>query len=445
MLRKLRAKFVALLMAAVAVVMTVLFAAICAISWQQGTAELNDALGDVLEMVTEHIGEPDTDGDFIGDGEREGRRGRELGRHRDERDLFDRSGPVAIYLFRDGALTALSSSGAHVSDEALARAAAVLPEGRDAEGLLDDFDLVWREEVASGGAYVAFAEADFLPAWRRLVLVLALVELAALAAFFAIALAFSRWALRPVERAWAQQRQFVGDAAHDLKTPLTVILANSSILLEEPSMAEPDREKWLRSTQSEARGMQTLVENMLATMGEDRGEEDAAKTSAADETACASVTDFSRVVQHELLQFESVAFERGLALEGTVEEGLSAAMDAEDARRLVDVLLDNACKYADGGSVIRVILEAAPPTRRNEPAGMRLAVANAGDTIAPADLPHLFDRFYRADAARTSQAGHGLGLSIAKTLVEAAGGAISAQSEDGETVFVVELPGVRSS
>lgn len=441
MLRKLRIKFVALLMAAVAVVMTVLFAAICAISWQQSTAELNDALGDVLEMVTEHIGEPDGDGDFIGDGEREGRRGRELGRHRDERDLFDRSGPVAIYLFRDGAFTALSSSGAQVSDEALARAAAALPEGRDAEGLLDDFDLAWREEVSSGSAYVAFAEADFLPAWRRLVLVLALVELAALAAFFAIALLFSRWALRPVERAWAQQRQFVGDAAHDLKTPLAVILANSSILLEEPSMAEPDREKWLRSTQSEARGMQALVENMLATMGE----EDAAGAPDADEAARTSAVDFSRVVQHGVLQFESVAFERGLALEGAVEEGISVAMGADDARRLVDVLLDNACKYADAGSVVRVSLEAVPPDRRNAPAGVRLAVANAGETIAPEDLPRLFDRFYRADAARTSQAGHGLGLSIAKALVEAAGGTISAQSEGGETTFFVELPRVESS
>lgn len=429
MLKKLRIKFVILLMAAVAVVMTALFAAICAISWQQSASELNDALGDVLEEVAEYADASDAADSFLYDGAREGRRGRELGRHRDERDLFDRSGPVAIYLYENGSFTPLPSYGVQVGAEALAQAAAAIPEGRDAEGLLDEFDLAWREEVASGRSYVAFAEADFLSPWRRLVLVLALVELAALAVFFVVALLFSRWALRPVERAWAQQRQFVGDAAHDLKTPLTVILANSSILLDEPAMAAPDREKWLRSTQSEARDMQALVEGMLATMGE--GE--AAAPSASD-------VDFSRLVQHELLQFESVAYERGLSFEETVQEGLFVPMGTDDARRLVDVLLDNACKYADQGSVVRVVLEAAPPAKRASSAAVRLTVANAADAIAPEDLPRLFDRFYRADAARTSRAGHGLGLSIAKTLVEAAGGTIAAQSENRTTAFIVELP-----
>lgn len=306
MLKKLRVKFVVLLMAAVAVVMTALFAAICAISWQQSVGELNDALGDVLEEVAECADASDATDSFLYDGAREGRRGRELGRHRDEQDLFERSGPVAIYLYENGVFTPLSFYGVQVGAEALVQAAAAIPEGRDAEGLLDEFDLAWREEVAVA--------------------------------------------------------------------PLT------------------------------------------------------------------SDVDFSRVVQHELLQFESVAYERGLRFEEAVQEGLFVSMSTDDARRLVDVLLDNACKYADRGSVVRVALEAAPPAKRASSAVVRLTVANTGDAAAPEDLPRLFDRFYRADAARTSHEGHGLGLSIAKTLVEAAGGTIAARSEARETTFTVELP-----
>lgn len=475
MLRKLRIKFVALIMAAVAVVMTTLFAAICAISWQQGLGEVSETLDGVLGAVVERADAAELAEGFFGDDDFGDRRGREIGRHRNERDFLSESGPVAIYLYEDGSFTALSRSGVRVSADALARAASVVPEGQDAEGLLDDFDLAYREEVAGDRSYVAFAEADFLPAWRRLVFVLVLVELAALAAFFGIALLLSRWALRPVERAWSQQRQFVEDAAHDLKTPLTVILANSSILLDEPAMAAPEREKWVRSTQSEARDMRDLVENMLATMGEDEGATPQAGAPAAPSAECAPAADaggsdagalpsgsgdvdsalegaggeragaprcadLSRVVQHEMLQFESVAYERGLRLEGSIGEGLFVAMGRDDARRVVDVLLDNACKYADEGGAVRVAVEAASSLWRGPTAAVRLTVANTGDAVAAEDLPRLFDRFYRADVARTSQAGHGLGLSIAKALVEGAGGTISAQSENGQTTFTVDLP-----
>lgn len=479
MLRKLRIKFVALIMAAVAVVMTALFAAICAISWQQGLSEVNETLDDVLEAVVERADASEAVEGLFGDDGPGDRRGREIGHHRNERDLLSWGGPVAVYLYEDGAFTALSRSGVRVSADALTRAASVLPEGQDAEGLLDDFDLAYREEAAGDRSYVAFAEADFLPAWRRLVFVLVLVELVALAAFFGIALLLSRWALRPVERAWSQQRQFVENAAHDLKTPLTVILANSSILLDEPSMAASEREKWVRSTQSEARDMRDLVENMLATMGEGEGSPPRAGAAAAlsaerapaadanssdvgplpsgagdadsvlEEVGSAvggewgsapRCADLSRVVQHEMLQFESVAYERGLRLEGTIAEGLFVAMGGDDARRVVDVLLDNACKYADEGSAVRITVEAAPSTWRGLSAAVRLTVANTGDAVAAEDLPRLFDRFYRADAARTSQAGHGLGLSIAKALVEQAGGTISAQSEGKLTTFTVDLP-----
>lgn len=462
MLRKLRIKFVAIIMAAVTLILTAVFAAICVINWQQNTAELDEALAAALDSVAERV-ERSGDPHDRGPGGKDGWNG-EIGRHLNDRDVFYRSGPLVVYLYEGGKFTLVSRSSVRVSDAALARAAELLPATGEASGLLDEYELAWCEEEIGGSTFVAFTEAGFLSDWRRLVLVLVLVEAATLAVFFGVAWAFSRWALRPVERAWNQQRQFVGDAAHDLKTPLTVILANSSILLDEPAMEPPEREKWIRSTQTEAEGMRALVEDMLLTMGgEDEanvakrppqesspggeGEgavgEDAGETAgaAADSAVAAepSGADLSRIVQHEMLQFESVAYERRLTLDGDVREGLHVALTPADARRLVGVLLDNACKYANEGGSVNVGLEESEASARGGRTAV-LTVSNTGDPIPAEDLPHLFDRFYRADAARTSRQGHGLGLSIAKALVEAAGGSIAAASNEGLVTFTVVLP-----
>lgn len=143
-----------------------------------------------------------------------------------------------------------------------------------------------------------------------------MVEVAALAVFLVISLFFSRWALRPVARAWTQQRRFVADASHDLKTPLTVILANTSIALEHPERSVASQSQWLESTQHEAEAMQGLVGDLLTLAKMD--EEEAAAQSGAARPALEEV-DLSDVIEGEVLQFESVAFERGVKLESQVE------------------------------------------------------------------------------------------------------------------------------
>ena len=149
--------------------------------------------------------------------------------------------------------------------------------------------------------------------------------------------------------------------------------------------------------------------------------------------------DLTDLVEGGLLQFESVAFERNVSLASDIDRDVSVTGDASRLRRLVTTLLDNACKYVEEGGRIAVTLRQT--ARRIE-----LHVHNTGTVIAEEDLPHVFDRFYRADKARTrSEGSYGLGLAIAREITEEHGGTITATSDETNgTTFTVTLP-LRSS
>ena len=166
--------------------------------------------------------------------------------------------------------------------------------------------------------------------------------------------------------------------------------------------------------------MQQLVSDLLLLAQLDAGKD--AQGGTLNGSEAFALLDFSDVVEAELLQFESVAFERGVQLGGTVEQQIQVRGDASRLHRLMATLLDNACKYADNGGTVTVTLECAGRAAQ-------LAVHNTGPAIAPDDLPHVFDRFYRADKARTrDEGGYGLGLAIAQEIAEEHGGTISATS-----------------
>ena len=134
--------------------------------------------------------------------------------------------------------------------------------------------------------------------------------------------------------------------------------------------------------------------------------------------------DLTDLVEGELLQFESVAFERKVELRSQLEPGVAVCGNAPLLRKLAGTLLDNACKYADEGGSVDTEL-------RHTARQVELAVRNTGSAIAPEDLPHVFDRFYRADKARTcDDSGHGLGLAIARAIAEEHGGTLSAESDE---------------
>lgn len=245
---------------------------------------------------------------------------------------------------------------------------------------------------------------------------------AAFLGFLAVSTALSRWAVSPVERAWEQQRQFVADASHELKTPLTVILTNAELLREAP----PDQAgRFAGNILSMARQMRSLVESLL----------ELARAEAAPSRE--EIVDLSALTAEALLPFEPSFFERGLTLESQVEEGVRVRGAAGQLRQVLDILLDNAQKYAAPGGTVTVSLCRSGRS-------CVLSVSNPGEPLSAQERQDVFKRFYRADPVRGREDGsYGLGLPIARSIAVRLGGKIWAESGDGGNTFRVRLPACR--
>ena len=297
-------------------------------------------------------------------------------------------------------------------------------EQNQTEGTVEDYHL--RYLVEDNGLYRKLAFVDMSMEQATLARVIRsylVIALAALLVLLGIAAAASRWVTRPVERAWRQQRQFLSDASHELKTPLTVILSNAELLEGAALPEKPAR--WSGNIRCEAEQMRTLVEQMLTLARADNGVRPAAMEPV----------NFSDVATECVLSFEPVAFEAGKPLEDHVAEDVTVTGDRDRLRHLISILLDNAVKYGAPGGTITLTLER---TERQA----RLTVANPGDPIPPEHLPHLFERFYRADSSRGEQTGFGLGLSIADTIAREHKGSLRAESDAVSTRFIFTLPSV---
>ena len=297
-------------------------------------------------------------------------------------------------------------------------------EQNQTEGTVEDYHL--RYLVEDNGLYRKLAFVDMSMEQATLARVIRsylVIALAALLVLLGIAAAASRWVTQPVERAWRQQRQFLSDASHELKTPLTVILSNAELLEGAALPEKPAR--WSGNIRCEAEQMRTLVEQMLTLARADNGVRPAAMEPV----------NFSDVATECVLSFEPVAFEAGKPLEDHVAEDVTVTGDRDRLRHLISILLDNAVKYGAPGGTITLTLER---TERQA----RLTVANPGDPIPPEHLPHLFERFYRADSSRGEQSGFGLGLSIADTIAREHKGSLRAESDAVSTRFIFTLPSV---
>lgn len=415
MIRRLRRKFILINLLLVGVVLTVVFVLLVASNARRYADQSQAAMRMALSWREDEnprfeIGAPPPDHNPSDEGSR-----------------FTMV-PVFVVTVEDGIVTSINDGGqVEVSRETAELAAAeALASGAD-HGTLRTLNLRFQLETRPDGTVrVAFADQSWeSSSLRTLILNCLLVWALAMAAFFFVGLFLSSLALRPVETAWKQQRQFVADASHELKTPLTVILANTGIVLAHPSDTVAVQSKWLEYTQEEARQMKGLVEDLLFL----------AKSDAARQEFQTAQVDLSELVQGCLLPFEPVAFEAGVRLDAQVDPDLMLTGDEAQLRRLVRILLDNGVKYAGAEGAVSLTL-----TRQQDK--LRLTVRNTGTPIPPEHLPHLFERFYRADAARNrAQGGYGLGLAIAKAIVEHHRGRISVSSSaESGTVFTVLLP-----
>ena len=245
----------------------------------------------------------------------------------------------------------------------------------------------------------------------------------ALIGFFLVSLFLSRWALKPVETAWYQQRRFIADASHELKTPLTVILANAGILKTNPDHTVQEEMGWIESTEQEAKRMKKLVDELLFL----------AKSDDAIPSVPYQTINLSDITLNTALTFESMAFEHDISLEtDNIAPDVRILGDESRIKQLLGILLDNAVKYADRNDLVTVSLE----IRQSRAV---LGVHNTGSFIPEKNRAHIFDRFYREDQSRSKE-GYGLGLSIAKSIAESHKGKIAVDSDEKGTLFFIAFP-----
>ena len=336
---------------------------------------------------------------------------------------------VVVELSPDGTPIDLGDSVLAIPQDTLDDVVSEIMAAGSDEGECASYPISWKRARMPWGWRVALVDTYSRDAaLRTQALNQIVIFVVSMGALFVVSYLLSGWALRPVARAWEQQRRFVSDASHELKTPLAVILANVQIL-ERESGVDESAQHWVASTREEATHMKQLVDDLLTLA---RADESNDAPSPADARAVEEV-DLTDLVSGCCLEFDAVAFERGCKIQTSLLPQVRAQVRPEDYRRVVRTLLDNATKYAREGTTVRVALG-------REGKRSRLAVGNCGETISPEELEHLFDRFYRTDRARerTGEGGFGLGLAIAKSLVESAGGTIRATSTERDgTIFVV--------
>lgn len=235
---------------------------------------------------------------------------------------------------------------------------------------------------------------------------------------------FANRSIRPVQEAFDKQKQFIADASHELKTPLAVIQTNTDVLLANPDDTIRQQSKWLHYIRSETERMSKLTSDLLYLT-----EMEESRTGMLH-----AAFDLSETVENLILTMEAVMFEKNIALDYDIEPHLTVQGNSVQIQQVVMILLDNAVKYSGPGGKVRLTLN----KQHNE---VVLAVTNTGEGIAPEHLSRIFDRFYRTDTSRSrKQGGHGLGLAIAKSIVDQHKGKIYAKSVYGESAtFYVHL------
>jgi len=288
---------------------------------------------------------------------------------------------------------------------------------------LEDYQLRFLKEKSPRGYTIVFSDTTTESATlKNLYSICVLIFFVAMGVFLGVSILLSNWVIKPVAVAWDQQRQFVADASHELKTPLSVIMANAELLANEDTIPD-DRRKFSRNILSMTYQMRTLVENLLEMARVDNG---TLKMQFA-------ALDFSELVRDAVLSFQLLYEEKGQTLQNAIPEGITLQGSERHLYQVLDVLLDNALKYSVAEGHTNVELKRIGHS-------CLLTVSNTGEPISKEDLKNIFKRFYRADKARSLNGSYGLGLSIAESIVEAHKGKIWAESELGYNTFFVQLP-----
>jgi len=259
----------------------------------------------------------------------------------------------------------------------------------------------------------------------KLMMTLLLVGSALLVTFFFLSCYFANRAMMPMAEAWEKQRQFVADASHELKTPLSIINANISALYANKEETIESQLKWLDYISAGTTRMSNLINQLLSL----------AKIEDASIQPDKSELNISEVLDQAIISQKAAVQLKEIKVAANIAPDIITITDSVLVGQIINILMDNAIKYTEQGGWITIALA-------KERACAVLTIKNSGKGISKQDLPKVFDRFYRADASRSqSRSSYGLGLSIAKASIDKLGGTIEAESIESKlTVFTVKIP-----
>lgn len=397
MLKKLRRRFIAAAMAAIGAVTLVLLCAVNLWNYKITTDSL-DATLDIMSLTGSYSSGKDYSlPEIFG-----GHSSEEMYMTRFFAVYYDQNGKAAG-VFRDYIATVSVEQALSYSSDALS-------SGHE-RGYYGDYR--YRVLGASGGSIVVFLNAvPEQQSMKTLLRVSVIVSLLALLAAFALITAFSKKATAPYMKNMQLQKQFITDAGHELKTPLTSISTSADVL-----KLETGENEWVDNIQKQAARMSKLVANLVTLSKLDEG-------AQMPDMCDFSLSDAAWEVSEP---FELRAVAQGKKYSRSIEDSITVHGDMAAVQQMISILLDNAFKYSDEGGEIRLSV-------RKQHKGSVIEVYNTCAEGSLGDISRFFDRFYRADKARSADGGTGIGLSIARAVAEAHGGSISAESADGRSI-----------
>ena len=273
-------------------------------------------------------------------------------------------------------------------------------------------------ETEDGAKYVFLDCRREISNFRTVLVTTISVSLLGLAAVFVLVVIFSRMVFRPVEESIQKQKRFITDASHELKTPLTIIDANTEVM-----EMESGESQWTKSTRKQIQRLSGLVQQLvtLSRLDEEKGLEEKCEFN------------LSEAVSECVQPYESLAQTRGKNLTLNIEENLTYTGDERSIRQLAGILMDNAVKYSSENGNITLTL-------KKKGKKIFLEVYNDADDLPQGKLDVLFERFYRLDSSRNSgTGGSGIGLSVAKAIVQAHKGKITAENKNGRGLTITVI------
>ncbi len=405
MIRKLRRKFILIAMTALTLVMVLLAGIVNLVNW----ISVRNELKDTLTFLTE------SEGTFMRD-----KPGDRLeGKPRHTRSTVSEAAWFAVFYDAEGRIRSLNLQNMTDADEDTASALALQAyQSGKTEGFLQDYLYRIRTEGPSGKPMAVFLDCETrLAAVRSLALISVLTCVGGILLAFGIVVLASGRVIRPMLKNMEQQKRFITDASHELKTPLTIISANMDLL--EPELKG---NQWIRSTRKQVSQMSRLVEELVYLS---RLEEENAPLQT-------EPLELRPLTEETAEPFAAMAEYHGQKLTVRIDGDPVIRGDRSGIQRLISVLCDNAVKYAVPDSTILL-------TVRPEGRNVILSVSNrTARPLSKEECDRMFDRFYRADPSRNKEKlkGFGIGLAIAAALAEKHGGSIRADMEDEDWLCI---------